>query len=160
MSQQPTFVVYLIVFVKIDVFMSLLYLQSPPPKMPKHTPTPGIGVGPGGPLAGLHGFGAHLPPLPGIPTSVGVHPTPLSALTAAARSAPGGVPVSAAGVTPGGLPPPPPGVTGGGGGGGTMGPIRRRLTEKAPLPMTNGEKNEIHKLLTEPDTLVPNSVMA
>ena len=129
------------------------FLQSPPPKMPKHTPAPGIGVGPVGPLAGLHGFGAHLPPLPGIPTSLGgtggVHPTPLSALTAAARSAPGGVgvpPVSAAG----GLPPPPPGVAGAGGGG-AMGPIRRRLTEKAPLPMTNGEKNEMqmHKVMIE-----------
>ena len=115
--------------------------------MPKHThnPTPGIGMGPG-PLAGLHGFGTHLPPLPGIPTSIGgVHPTPLSALTAAARSAPVGVPVSSAGSNHGGLLPPPPGVAGGGG---TMGPIRRRLTEKAPLPMTNGEKNEIHFFLS------------
>ena len=91
----------------------LTSLFQTPPKAPKHPPT--------GPL-GLHAFGGHnMPPLSScLPTSLGgVHPTPLSALTAAARSP--SLP---------GLQPPVP----------TMGgPIRRRISDKAPMPMTNGQ---------------------
>jgi hypothetical protein len=104
-------------------------LQSPLPKMPKHPPCPSLGSIPGG-LGGLHGFGSHLPPLPGGLGGLGgggVHPTPLSALTAAARSGPG----LGLGGGPGGLPHLPPTSMGG--------PIRRRISDKAPLPMTNGE---------------------
>ncbi len=113
--------------------------KSPPPaKMPKHAPgPPGLTAIPGA----LHGFGGHLPPFPGAlgaggnagsGGNGGVHPTPLSALTAAARSAPGGGNGAGAAVgSPGGLPPPPPASMGG--------PIRRRISDKAPLPMTNGE---------------------
>ena len=160
-----------------------MYLQTPP-KLPKH---PGIG---------LHGFGAHLPlppplgahlgapvaPVPGAPggtggaavtggggagAGAGIHPTPLSALTAAARSpaslpglhhhhhhpaaasplggaggaggAPGGPGGAGAGTNPGGPGGPGAGAGGGGGGGGGPGPIRRRISDKAPMPMTNGK---------------------
>ena len=82
-----------------------------------------------GPLP-LHGFG-HLPPgaLAGLPgaaaaAAMGIHPTPLSALTAAARSPTAG----GAGL---------PGI-GPGPGGPLGGPIRRRISDKLPLPLTNG----------------------
>ena len=71
------------------------------------------------------GFG-HLPAFnaAGLPTSMGIHPTPLSALTAAARS-----------------PSMPPALQGPGGPGGLGGgPLRRRISDKSggPLPISNG----------------------
>jgi hypothetical protein len=71
----------------------------------------------------MQGFG-HLPGMAaGLP---GLHPaTPLSALTAAARSP----------ALPPSLQPPL----------STMGPpVRRRLSDKGPMPMSNGESHEIN----------------
>ena len=99
-------------------------------KLPK--PLGGLGnpsAAAAGLAAAMHaGFG-HLPGLSaaaaaGLPSSMGLHPTPLSALTAAARSP----------SMPPGLQGPPGGVLGGG-------PLRRRISDKAggPLPISNGE---------------------
>ena len=79
------------------------------------------------------GFG-HLPAFnaAGLPTSMGIHPTPLSALTAAARS-----------------PSMPPALQGPGGPGGLGGgPLRRRISDKSggPLPISNGMKKPREEL--------------
>ena len=90
-------------------------------------PPGGIGNAAAGLAAAMHaGFG-HLPAFnaAGLPTSMGIHPTPLSALTAAARS-----------------PSMPPALQGPGGPGGLGGgPLRRRISDKTggPLPISNGE---------------------
>ena len=81
---------------------------------------------PGSLVAAMQGFG-HLPSMAaGLPGSMGMHPpTPLSALTAAARSP----------ALPPSLQPPM----------SNMGPpVRRRLSDKGPLPMSSGK----HQILS------------
>ncbi len=76
--------------------------------------------------AGGPGF-PHLPGLAGHGVGgLGLPPSPLSALTAAAR---GSAAAAAAAAAAAGLPPPPTSL-------GT--PMRRRMIDKAPIPMTNG----------------------
>lgn len=94
---------------KIHFFYFLGTQSASPPKLPK-PPCPSMGLG-------AYGFPSPMTSLAN--NHMGIHPTPLSALTAAARNP-----------TMPGLQPPM----------STMGgPIRRRLSDKIHLPVPNGE---------------------